>query len=241
MDASQIIIAYVIVTLGAVCQSSIGMGFGLVTAPILLMLNPAFVPITIMLASLMLSPLIIRRDRTAINFSGIGLALVGRLFGALIAAAILVFLPKSMFPIIIGSMLLLGVMLSLLKTSWNPTPPSLFGAGILSGIMGTLAGTGGPPMGLLYQHQKGPAVRGTLAGFLGVGAVISLLSLLLVGKCTFHELRLFLLIVPAILLGFVLSRFTIHNLDKGYTRMAILAVSALSGIVVIIKSLMTGM
>ena len=38
--------------------------------------------------------------------------------------------------------------------------------------------------------------------------MISLLSLLLVGKCTLHELRLFLLIVPAVLLGFLLSRFT---------------------------------
>jgi uncharacterized membrane protein YfcA len=82
-------------------------------------------------------------------------------------------------------------MMSFLKISWNPTPPSLFGAGILSGIMGTLAGVGEPPMELLYQHQKGPVVRGTLAGFLGVGAMISLLFLLLVGKCTLHELRLF--------------------------------------------------
>ena len=106
--------------------------------------------------------------------------------------------------------------------------------------MGTLAGVGGPPMALLYQHQKGPVVRGTLAGFLGVGSAISLLSLLLVGKCTLHELRLFLMVVPAVLLGFVLSRFTIHRLDKGYTRTAILVVSAVSGIVVIIKSLMAG-
>ena len=241
MDATQIIIAYVIVTLGAVCQSSIGMGSGLISVPILVMLNPAFVPISTMLTSIMLSLLIIRRDRISIHVSGIGIALVGRLLGALIAAAILVFLSKNMFPIIIGSMILLCVMMSFLKISWNPTPPSLLGAGILSGIMGTLAGVGGPPMGLLYQHQKGPVVRGTLAGFLGIGAMISLLLLLLVGKCTLHELRLFLLIVPAILFGFVLSRFTIHTLDKGYIRMAILGVSALSGIVAIIKSLMTGM
>jgi hypothetical protein len=96
-------------------------------------------------------------------------------------------------------------------------------------------------MGLLYQHQKGPVVRGTLAGFLGVGSMISLLSLLLVGKCTFHELKLFFMILPAVLLGFGFSRFTIHKIDKGYTRIAILMVSALSGTVVIIKSLMMGM
>ena len=103
--------------------------------------------------------------------------------------------------------------------------------------MGTLAGIGGLSIGLLYQHQKGPVVRSTLAGFLGIGAIVSLLSLVLVGKCTVHELRLFLMVSPAVLLGFMLSRFTIHILDKGYTRTAILVVSAVSGIIVIIKSL----
>jgi len=238
MELPQLLVAYVIITLGAICQSSIGMGFALVTVPFLLMLNPAYVPISIISSGLVLSLLIFQRDRTAIDLSGVGIALIGRFLGTAVAAGIFVVLPQDLFPAIIGSLILFGVLMSLMKPAWNPTPPTLLGAGILSGIMGTLAGVGGLSIGLLYQHQKGPVVRGTLAGFLGIGSLVSLLSLFAIGKFSRHDFRLFLMVLPALVLGFALSRFTIHRLDRGRTRLAILLVSALSGIIVIIRSLL---
>lgn len=238
MELFHIGIAYAIILVGAACQSSIGMGFALITVPILLLLDPAFVPISIICSGFVLSLLIMRRDRTALDLSGIGIALAGRFTGTALAAALLLALPRETLIPVIGGLIVLGVLVSLLHTStWTLTPVTVFGAGVVSGIMGTLAGVGGLPMGLLYQHQQGAIIRSTLAGFFAVGGVVSLVSLWLVGQFSLHELRLFGLVLPALLLGFALSRVGIRYLDQGYTRAAILWVSALSGVTVIIKSL----
>ena len=67
----------------------------------------------------MLSLLIIRRDRTAIDLSGVGIALIGRFIGTAVAAAIILILPQDILFIIIGSLILLGVIMSFAKPSWN--------------------------------------------------------------------------------------------------------------------------
>jgi uncharacterized membrane protein YfcA len=241
MEPLHLVVVYAIVFIGALCQSSLSMGYALITVPILLIVDPAFVPVSILLSSLGLSLFVVKRDRTSVDVSGVTMAILGRFVGTGIALLLIVFLAKETFPLMIGGLILFGVTLSLLKPAWKPTSPNQFGAGVLSGMMGTLAGMGGLSMALLYQHQKGAVIRGTLAGFLVIGTSVSFVSLLLVGKCTWEELRLFLLIVPAIALGFVLSRYTIHVLDKGYVRTAILLVSAVSGVVVIVRSLLQGM
>jgi uncharacterized membrane protein YfcA len=238
MEPLHLVVVYVVIFIGALCQASLSMGYALITVPILLMIDPGFVPVSILLSSLGLSLFVMHRDRASVDVSGITVAILGRFVGTGIALLLLVVIARDTFPLIIGGMILFGVTLSLLKPVWNPTSPTQFGAGVLSGIMGTLAGMGGLSMALLYQHQKGAVIRGTLAGFLVIGTSVSFVSLLLVGKCTWEEFRLFLMIVPAIALGFVLSRFTIHVLDKGYVRTAILMVSAASGVIVIVRSLM---
>jgi uncharacterized membrane protein YfcA len=239
MPLHHLLFIYPIIILGSICQGSISMGFALIAAPVLLILNPAFVPVPMILGGFVLSLLILIRDRKSINFSGVSIALLGRVIGAITAALIISRVSTTLFSLLFGLMILLAVMLSLAKIAWEPSPTTLFGAGILSGFMATLSSIGAPPMGLLYQHQKGSVIRGSLAGFFAFGTLISLVSLGFVGKFTMHELSLFLQILPAICLGFLLSAHTIRLLEKGYTRVAILSVSGVSGVVVIAKTVIS--
>lgn len=239
MVLQYLLIIYPIVVLGAVCQSSISMGFALIAAPILLILNPDFVPVPMILGGFTLSLLILIRDRKSIDLSGVGIALLGRLTGAITAALIISRVSTELFSILFGLFILAAVMMSFVRIRWEPQPPTLFGAGFLSGLMGTLSSIGGPPMGLLYQHQKGSVIRSSLAGFLAIGTMMSLVSLGVVGKLTMTEFSLFLRILPAICLGFLLSTHTIRLLEKGYTRIVILCVSGVAGITVILRTIMT--
>jgi uncharacterized membrane protein YfcA len=159
--------------------------------------------------------------------------------GAIIAAVIISRISTLLFNLVFGGIILLAVIMSFTKVTWEPRPATLFGAGLLSGLMATLSSIGGPPMGLLYQHQKGSVIRGSLAGFFALGTFISLISLGFVGKLTMHELSLFLWILPGICVGFLLSAYTIRLLEKGYTRVAILAASGLSGVLVIVKTVIS--
>jgi uncharacterized protein len=241
MVLQHLLIIYPVVILGAVCQSSISMGFALIAAPILLILNPDFVPVPMIMGGFFLSLLVLLRDRKSIDLSGVGIALVGRLIGTVIAALIISRISTELFSILFGLFILSAVMMSFARVTWEPKPPTLFGAGFLSGLMGTLSSIGGPPMGLLYQHQKGSVIRGSLAGFLAVGSTISLVSLGLVGELTMTEFFLFLWILPGLCLGFLLSTHTIRLLKTGYTRIAILSVSGIAGVIVILKTIIAYM
>ena len=239
MSPHHLVIIYPIVMLGAICHGSIGIGFGLIVAPILLILNPAFVPAPMILSGFVLSLFILIRDRKSIDFSGVSIALLGRVTGAITAAIIISRVSTALFSLLFGLVILLAVMMSLARMAWEPKPATLFVAGLLSGLMGTLSSIGGPPMGLLYQHQKGSIIRGSLAGFFALGSVISLVSLGVVGKLTMRELSLFVWILPALCLGLLLSAYTIRLLEKGYTRVAILSASGVSGVLVIVKTIIS--
>jgi hypothetical protein len=115
---------------------------------------------------------------------------------------------------------------------------SLFGAGTLAGVMSTITSMGGPPMALLYQHEEGGRLRGTLAAFFSLGVVLSLIGLFVVGRFGWTEVRLAGLLLPGVLLGFALSAWTAARLDKRQTRAVVLTTSAVAGVVVVLKGLL---
>jgi uncharacterized membrane protein YfcA len=104
--------------------------------------------------------------------------------------------------------------------------------------MGTTSAIGGAPMALIYQHQKGPQIRGTLSSIFVFGTIISVITLAVVGRFGLKEFKLTLELLPGVLLGFFVSRYTSRLLDKGLIRPAVLAVAAAAGIIVIFKSLL---
>jgi hypothetical protein len=61
-------------------------------------------------------------------------------------------------------------------------------------------------MALVCQHESGPRIRGTLSAIFTIGTTISVAGLWWVGRFGAVELLLGLALMPAVLLGFVLSR-----------------------------------
>jgi hypothetical protein len=92
-------------------------------------------------------------------------------------------------------------------------------------------------MALVYQHEKGPRARGTMSAIFIVGTIISVTGLWWAGKFGVVELVLGLLLMPAVVAGFAISRYTAAWLDARHTRPAILAVSALSALVILGRAL----
>jgi uncharacterized membrane protein YfcA len=132
---------------------------------------------------------------------------------------------------------LAAVALSLAGWTLRPDPPTLLGAGATSGFMGTVTSIGGPPMALVYQRHTGAQLRATLALFFLIGAAFSLLVLSVAGQFGTEELSLGLLLVPGMIAGFLLSRVAAHYLDRGYTRMAVLAFSTAASIALLVQQL----
>ncbi len=225
------------VTIGATLQGSVGFGLGLFSVPLLVLIDPRFVPGPLLFSSIALTVLLTHRERAAVLFKDIKWAVGGRLLGIVAAAAALELVPGRQIGILFGILVLAAVGLSASGWRLAVTPKSLFGAGILSGFMGTAVSIGGPPMALLYQHETGARIRGTLSAFFLIGVSLSLVGLHVIGRFGWAEVLIALSLVPGILLGFAVSRRLTHVLDRGHVRRAVLVVSAASALAVLVRQL----
>jgi uncharacterized membrane protein YfcA len=234
----KLLAACAAVTIGSALQGSVGLGLGLVAAPILALIDPMLVPGPILFCGLALTLLMSYRERQAMDVSGLKWGVVGRFLGTLVAVVVLTNVPKKELTLILGALVLFAVALSASGLHVRPTTWTLISAGALSGFMGTTSTIGGPPIALLYQNAPGARLRSTLSGYFALGTTISLLALAAVARFGRHEFWSALVLLPGVLIGFVLSTRTLPLLDRGYTRAAVLTISAVSGAIVILRELL---
>ena len=223
---------------GSTVQGSIGFGMGLLASPILILIDERFVPAPILLSSWVLTTCLILRERQAIDLVGLRWAVAGRVAGTFVAGIVLAVLPTDRVTIVFGGLVLVGVAMSVSGLQLTPQRWILVGAGTLSAVMGTIASIGGPPMALVYQHVHGARLRATMSSFFWIGTVMSLVTLRLVGRFGAEEVRLALVILPAMVAGLIVSKWTATRVDRGYTRPLVLALAAAAGVTVILRELL---
>ncbi len=236
-DPIGLAIAFAVVLFGSAVQGAAGFGLGLIAAPILLLLDPRWVPGPLMAAGFGLTILVAYRERADIDMMGLRFAFVGRTIGTVAAALLLTALSAKAFDVVFGGLVLLGVGLSLLGTRISPTPGHAVSAGLLSGFMGTISSIGGPPLALLYQREGGPRLRATLAALFVTGNAISIAALAWIGRFGVVEIGLSGLLFPAALLGFAAAGWLRSVVDRAGVRPLVLALSAASATAVLVKAL----
>lgn len=237
MTGVEIAVASLAVLVGATLQGAIGFGLGLLAAPILMLINPRFVPASILLSTLIATTVFVAREHHAIDREGLTWAIAGRVPGTVVAAAVLALMPAEHMATLFGALTLSGVAMSVSGIQFHPHRPQLVVAGFLSGVMGTIASIGGPPMALVYQRAEGPRLRATMGSFFWIGTILSLGALWPIGRLGMEDLRLTAILMPALLVGLVTSRWAARTLDRGHTRKAVLIAAAVAGVIVIIRSL----
>lgn len=224
--------------LSALLQGAVGFGLGMLAIPVLIYLDIRFVPGPLLVAALTLHMLVLRRDRSGVDKSGLTMLLSGRVLGTIPAALLLAWMPLDGMKILLASIVLAGAVMGMLHSGGHPTPAVLFTAGTASGFMATAAALGGPPVALVYQRESGLRLRGTLAAYFIVGTVFSLIALAWAGRFGAQEIGMSILLIPGTVIGYLMSRPAAAYLDSGRTRTAVLAVSALAAVSVILTVLL---
>lgn len=232
LDAEQLLLATAIVALASAVQASIGFGLAMIAAPVLLLIDPALIPGPGLSCALVLSVLVLHRERQAVDLRGVAWALAGRVVGTVPAVFALQTMSPRNFELCFALLVLLAVLLSILHPNLRPTRGWVVSAGLLSGFMGTISSIGGPPIALVYQNSPGPELRATLSGIFIVGCLISITLLSVAGLFGQRELLLSVALVPAVLLGFWASRFALGRVPVAATRplILLLACAAASGV-----------
>lgn len=235
MSALGLLGGCLVIGLAAAVQSTVGFGLALIAIPPLVLIDPGLVPGPFLLASLLLGLLMVWREAGAVELRTLAIPILGLFAGTGAGAAALLVIPAGHLPQIFGILILLAIAASASGLRVRVNAASLFTAGGLGGLIGTMAGVHGPPMVLLMQSRPGPHIRATMGAFFVAGYAISLLGLAAVGLFGLEELLLGLALCPGILLGWLVAPVLIRRVDQQRLRPLILwlaTVAALSLLVV---------
>ncbi len=90
------------VLLASALQSSIGFGIGLLAAPIVALIEPGLIPGTLIMIAMVVTLIVVIREREDIDLHGTGWALVGRVPGTIAGALLLAMLPHRALAILLA-------------------------------------------------------------------------------------------------------------------------------------------
>ena len=234
----MVMLAGIAVLVGAVVQGAIGMGIGLVAAPIVTLLDPSLMPGSLLVCGLLLPAMSLATEHRHID-PRVGWVFAGRIAGTLPGIAIVAALPRDELAIVVGVMTLLAVALTVHAYAVPVTRSTLTGAGFLSAIGATTAAIGGPPMALVYQHADPKTVRSTMALVFVLGSALSLGGLALAGQMTMTELYTGLAFFPFFGVGFLLSLPLRSRLHGAWFRLCVLSVVVASAMAVLLRALLS--
>lgn len=229
--------ALVVIVFASVVQFGLGLGFGLVAAPLLALLDPRLVPAPTLWLGLATATLAAVRERGAIVWGEVLTGVPGRAAGVGLAALLLAALPdRQSFALVFGGLVGLAVALSAAGLSMPFTRAGLLAMSVVSGLMGTITSVGAPPLAILYQGRPAATARPTLSAFFAIGCALSLGGLWAAGWTGWRDLALAALLAPGMLAGLWLSRRLAGRLDRRF-RPALLGLAGAAAVLLVARGL----
>jgi uncharacterized membrane protein YfcA len=240
LSLPAVLVCSALAVIGSSIQGTLGFGLGMMTSPLLAMVDPSFVPSALMISVLPLTFGVAWRDRTYIDLSGFKWALLGRFPGVFIGLVALASMSGDSLAFAVSGSVAIAVVISVITSRRGQVVPltwaTLSGAGFASGFMGTVTSIGGPPMALVYKDGDPRVMRATIAGFFSIGAVISVIGLVLSGEVGQHELALTAVILPGVLAGLPISRRIGPYLPARRMRPLILVICSASAVILAVRT-----
>ena len=238
------IIAAIAIMLGAFMQGCLGFGFGMISVPIMLLVNLApelVIPLQIPLSMLLVVPLA-WQVRHHFDYKLVGPLWIGALIGLPIGIWILKHLDVHVLSILVGSILI--IMPTVMLMGWSHPLPNRLYTLIPVGIMSaTLQGSitiSAPPIILFLANQgmdKDSFRANILLFFAGLG-VIAFTNFAYQGMYTVDVLKLFGLLVCCVPIGGYAGAKLSRRIPQKLFRTVTLVVSALMGALLLVRSLM---
>jgi uncharacterized protein len=213
----------VAVLISSFVQGSIGIGFALIIAPLLGVMMPSLLPVTLLLLMLPMNFLVAWRERQAIDWPGVRWIMLGRLPGTL--------------DFTVGLFTVIAAGAALAAPRFDPNRPAALSVGAFTGVTETATGIGGPPLALLYQHARAPVLRASVAVSFLLGEVLSLALLAVAGQIRVEQVAGALYLAPFVLVGTVLSRVTHAKIGGTILRVCVLAFAVASGLLLMLQAL----
>jgi uncharacterized membrane protein YfcA len=237
LDPGAFVLVALALLLGSLVQSVVGLGIGLVAAPVITLLEPQLMPGVLISLAFVLPCITLIHDHHDIDWHGLNWSLPSRVMGTVLGVWVVATFTESELGLFIGSMVLLAVLVTWRAVTVPINRTSLSAAGFIGGVTGTATSIGGPPFALLYQHRQPTQIRTTMAVYFLIGAAISMVGLTISGDLERHQVAVAGVLLPAVGAGALLGIPLRRVLPAHVVRPAVLVVSAVSALVLIVRSL----
>ncbi|VXB46725.1 TSUP family transporter [Nocardioides sp. AX2bis] len=224
------------VLVGAVVQNLVGLGLGLVGAPVITLVAPDLMPDVLLWLAVALPLVTLWRDHGDIDWRGLIWTAPTRVVGTVGGVAAIAALSGAALGVMVGVIVLAAVLLTWRAVTVPLNRGTLLGAGLLGGFAGTASSVGGPPMALLYQHSPPQRIRTTLAVYFTTGSALSLGGLALGGQLDATHFWVAVALLPVLLVGTLLGSRVRQRVPAAKVRPAVLVVCAASAIVLLVRS-----
>jgi uncharacterized membrane protein YfcA len=208
----------------------------MIASPVLALADPAFIPVTIVIAVIPLTVSMALAERAHVDQRGFVLAVIGRVPGVVLGAILVAAVGDRVLALLVACSVLAAVIASVAGWHVRTTGPTIISAGLASGFTGTATGVGGPPMAIVYQHGDPATMRSTISAFFAVGAAMSVTALWVAGQIGSHQLELTLLILPPVILGALTGRLVKGRLHPAVVRPAVLGLCSLAAVALLLST-----
>ena len=225
-----------IVLLAGFVQGSTGVGFALVVAPVLGLVAPELLPVTVLVLMLPLNSYVAWRERAALDFPSGAWVTAGRFAGTFGGLWVLVVLSASHLNLLIGVLTVVAAAVTLAMPVFRPGRGVYVAAGLVTGVTETATGIGGPPLALVYQHHPVAVMRSTIALCFLIGELVSLVFLWNAGRIAAPHLVAAAQLLPALGAGALLSRFVHRRIDARALRIIVMSFSIVTGAVLVLRA-----
>ncbi len=231
------IIALAVTAFAAALQGVVGMGFAMVSVPLLALVDPRLAPVPQLLVILPLTLAMAWRERHHLDLSGVGWIIGGRIPGAVLGLGLLAVATPRILDVAIALLVLVAVAIIASGYHLARSPGTEVAAGVFSGASALVASIGGPPLALLYTEAESGTTRSSLAVVFSVGIVVTIVARASGGYISAEDVRVALVLFPALVLGFFVSGRLKDHFDRNRMRLAILLLSGLGAVGLLLRAL----
>ncbi len=189
IELSQLILVVVIICAAGFIQGFTGFGSGLLALPLLSFILDIKLVVPLMsLVAVIIGAVLFYYNHTRLNYRLIGVLVLWALIGVPIGTFLLTTLPTKPIELMLAILLMIFAAYSFAGRPLHFLNGKLFGylGGFLSGLLGSAAGVGGPPIILYASAQSWSAQeqKNLIAAFLFVTAIIIACAFALSGLLT---------------------------------------------------------
>lgn len=235
MPAPEWAAAVLIVAIAVVAQAGTGAGFGIIAAPLLLIVSPELVPGPLLVLTVVVMLGVTWQNRTGLRHFDLGDALLGAVPAAAGSLWILPLLNTQLSSMVIGSLVVASVAAGLAGWKVRHSRGTLLAAGVLGGALGAVAATPGPPLVVVYQTADIFRYRANLSVYFLAVCLTSLTGLILSGGFGTGELISSLWLLPGVVIGALMCKPAVHRIPVRSIRPASLGLCLVAGAGLILK------